>query len=1055
MIVAGNYLVKMRSSFSTVENVTKLVQLPRKEKPLDLEFKQTRFKKRLADAKVVVPPAFTAVRTLATTGNPTEFTSTGKVKNYKKATTAHKAELARMDCAELNTLKEEFCEYGSTYAENYEIALKKAESAYDTAFTTAVDDYLTAHPEIQELINTNGNGEKDFNPDTLFPDSIFPNFEFSYPLPFSKDYVGYEDLSKDAAAYIVPCKLQAASVPIVLEMLEMERRQCSKASQVKGRKVVSSALINGVPVKVEALNRFDYTLSLKEAKTTGQELFMSIFVDYDGAYLKKANYSLTPEVGTSAVNAVVLSSGEELDSAAVSILSQGNGLLMLKLFPNEELSIPTGAVVKIEGTLKLSNDVDLIFAKEGVLNGNLLNGTAVQVYSVDDDEPIHYAINSIGVVDYRRVEQELCCYIPGEVSHIENIMAKEYKEKSTRNLVSTANTTELTSETEVENISDTISTQRHEMSTEVAKVIENDRSNNYGFNAYVHGGAKVVKWGVDIYGDFATSRSSSESNSIAKTYAEEVTKRALERIVQKTTVKRTSTIIKEFEENNKHGFDNRSGVLHVTGVYRWIDKVYTNRLVNYGKRLTYEFMVPEPARFYKRAVIVEAEEAASTSGGGNGGPGDSGVILPPVHPSDSAHKINVASDINRDNYEDLCAIYGVTPVVPLDQEVTVSMPHSESPGGTDSPQSFSYQDLSLPQDYQCNTISGSGSGVYHRITGNKASITIQAAGYTYSVGGLSGSNKTHNISFQAPTGPVTGQIPISVNTTKFKSFSVTISAKGVWAASAYAAWQQSVYDAVMSAYNAQLDAYNAAAASSQAAADAAIAAAQGEAEDGQNPLYNAQVVNTEIKRLCIEMLISPFSPPLVQGHDFYVDGDCDVPRLPNTELMRDYSTQVKFFEQAFDWDLLSQQFFPYYWAKRCDWKKLFQSTDSLDQGFQAFLQSGMARVMVPIVEGYEATVAFFMETGEIWDGTPLVIDTDDKLYLSVVDEMNDVEGFVEEAWQTIVPTELTIIQAGSVGLAQSGLPCCEFDVEKEVNEIIIPSENKLSLLDEATPPTPE
>lgn len=203
------------------------------------------------------------------------------------------------------------------------------------------------------------------------------------------------------------------------------------------------------------------------------------------------------------------------------------------------------------------------------------------------------------------------------------------------------------------------------------------------------------------------------------------------------------------------------------------------------------------------------------------------------------------------------------------------------------------------------------------------------------------------------------------------------------------------------------------------------------------------------------MLISPFFPPLEQGHDFYEEGECGVPRLPNAELMRDYGARVKFFENAFDWDLLSQQFYPYYWAKRCDWKKLFQSTDSFDHGFQAFLQSGMARVMVPIKEGYEPTVAFFMETGEVWEGTPLVIDTDDKLYLSVVDEMNDVEGFVEDEWQTTVPTMLTIIQDRSVGFDQGGLPCCEFDPEQEVNEIIVESLNKLTLLGETlTPPPP-
>ena len=45
-----------------------------------------------------------------------------------------------------------------------------------------------------------------------------------------------------------------------------------------------------------------------------------------------------------------------------------------------------------------------------------------------------FGIHNLGIQEYRRVEQTLCCYVPGEVSHIENVMAREFKEKSTRNL---------------------------------------------------------------------------------------------------------------------------------------------------------------------------------------------------------------------------------------------------------------------------------------------------------------------------------------------------------------------------------------------------------------------------------------------------------------------------------------------------------------------------------------------------------------------------------------------------------------------------------------------
>lgn len=36
-----------------------------------------------------------------------------------------------------------------------------------------------------------------------------------------------------------------------------------------------------------------------------------------------------------------------------------------------------------------------------------------------------HGVNRLGIADFRRVEQEICCYVPGEVSHIENVLGRE------------------------------------------------------------------------------------------------------------------------------------------------------------------------------------------------------------------------------------------------------------------------------------------------------------------------------------------------------------------------------------------------------------------------------------------------------------------------------------------------------------------------------------------------------------------------------------------------------------------------------------------------------
>ncbi|HEX8377662.1 MAG TPA: hypothetical protein VF602_07575 [Pedobacter sp.] len=83
--------------------------------------------------------------------------------------------------------------------------------------------------------------------------------------------------------------------------------------------------------------------------------------------------------------------------------------------------------------------------------------------------PSGFGLKQVGVADYLKVEQSVHCYVEGEVSHIENVMAREYKEKSTRRLVRREETTTTSSETEREQLTDTTTANRFEMQNETDK----------------------------------------------------------------------------------------------------------------------------------------------------------------------------------------------------------------------------------------------------------------------------------------------------------------------------------------------------------------------------------------------------------------------------------------------------------------------------------------------------------------------------------------------------------------------------------------------------------
>ena len=70
----------------------------------------------------------------------------------------------------------------------------------------------------------------------------------------------------------------------------------------------------------------------------------------------------------------------------------------------------------------------------------------------------------------------------------------------------------------------------------------------------------------------------------------------------RTLTRRTETRIHLVEEINRHAFDNKTGSADIVGIYRFIDKIYRAQIINYGKRLMLEFIVPEPAAFLRYAL---------------------------------------------------------------------------------------------------------------------------------------------------------------------------------------------------------------------------------------------------------------------------------------------------------------------------------------------------------------------------------------------------------------------------------------------------------------------
>jgi hypothetical protein len=604
--------------------------------------------------------------------------------------------------------------------------------------------------------------------------------------------------------------------------------------------------------------------------------------------------------------------------------------------------------------------------------------------------PNKFGFRQLGIAEYKKVEQSVRCYVPGEVSHIENIMAREYKDKTTRRLQKTENTDTTSSETEKERLTDTSTTNRFEMQNEISNVIQ--QSKDFSAFANVHGDFGMIKF--DAGAAFATHTSKEESTRQAVTQAQEITNRALDRIVQKVKEERVRKVTEEYEETNRHGFDNRDSNQHVVGVYRWVDKIYKNQIWNYGKRLMYEFMIPQPSKLHRLALLEQTNN------------GFLDTIVKPIDPRTS-------TSFKLENYSALedetilkfwTGKYNVTfNPRPLDN-ITIGKAFSFTIADTNGPAEYDevsaqHAEIEVPEGY----VGVLGKGKY-----NDAGLG-EHRDRRMIISNISVQNDDISIPLNNAT-----KVPVSYSSHGTHTGSVNFIIECKLTPEAIAKWQQDTFNKIIEAYEQALRDYNAQTDSQSKTRES-------------NPLFYRDIEQLVLRKNCISYLIDR-NP---NGNKRYGQGMYAPeknPKLNDYEVnldqkMDDYGSFVKFIEQAFEWKEMSYNFYPFYWGAKNDWAELYQF-ESNDPTFREFMQAGMARVILTIRPGFEAAVMHYINTGQIWNGGQIPI-LGDPLYVSILDELKDIKPKKEgKAWETRVPTSLTILQAETIGLkVKKALPC--------------------------------
>jgi hypothetical protein len=578
----------------------------------------------------------------------------------------------------------------------------------------------------------------------------------------------------------------------------------------------------------------------------------------------------------------------------------------------------------------------------------------------------HGSVQPVGVGDLLVVRQQIKKYEGGELAHIENVLDGESHKRRVMRAKETETTITVEEEESKEEERDSQTTERFELQREASSVVKDDVSLKAGLSVSGSYGPTVE---FKASADFAMNHSKEESAKTASKYSKEVTERAASKVTERRRTQTVLRTLEKFEDTTEHGIDNPAGNGHVIGAYQWVDKVYEAQVFNYGKRMMFDLMIPEPGAFWLYASTTKPAPGTTTTK-------PAPFTLSPAQ----------IDEYNYKYYVHLYQVAGVKP--PPAPYVAVSKTVDGAATDDDDGTLTKIADVPVPDGYQAITANTTGLLTFWH--GDWA--------VDYAVGKTSwrqngGTGWSHGYTL----GNEEGSLPFAVKTFHVAKIAVAVEVTCQRTSRILDAWRLETHAAIQQGYLKLLRDYQDELAALQVQAVNAVV--------GRNPVENRQIERGELRKHAIATLTA-------QQFDLFGAVATAPQGFPELDLAEadPEGRYVRFFEQAFEWEQMMYLFYPYYWGRKDNWLNRSQLQD-VDPQFAAFLKAGAARVVLPVRPGFETAVAHFLDTGEIWDGAnpPLLTSP---LYVSIIQEIKERdlapgdEVAQGDPWEVRLPTTL-------------------------------------------------
>ncbi|MEN9934257.1 MAG: hypothetical protein RLZZ387_836 [Chloroflexota bacterium] len=581
-----------------------------------------------------------------------------------------------------------------------------------------------------------------------------------------------------------------------------------------------------------------------------------------------------------------------------------------------------------------------------------------------------------GIGDLLLVRQTLKAYELAEFAHVENVLAGESREREHRRLNVREEFEISEEERETEKERNLQSTERNEMQAEAEKTVKSQFGLEAGLQVSGSYGP-TVSFSASLNASFSTTTEETQRKSVS--YSREVTDKTSERVRERVRRELRRRLLEETQEINRHSVNNSNAANgHIRGIYRWLNKVYDAQIFNYGQRMMYEFVVPEPAAYFLYAMVEN--------------PPQENELVKPEPPTHFGAPLK-PSHITRTNYHDWVATYQVRNVPPPPPEFQHAAYFDKQDKVQDGSNFGRSGKIEVPAGYEAYGASVMGDFAFTE--GDDHTFRIMLGNTNFDRSNVWGAGyQSLDTRYR--------ELSVAYHLFHVWSFALGIDVYCRLTAEGYAKWKQQVYDAIVEAYLVQRAEYE--------EKVAALAIQKGIPILGRNPLENRRIERDELKKLVLMMLTGSNS---IAQNSFYSASE------PTMRLDRacENGSRIRFFENAFEWNNLLYVFYPYFWGRKPRWATALHLSDP-DPDFAAFLKAGAARVQVPVRPGFERAVAHFCQFGEIWEGNDAPL-RDDDLYVPIVDEIAANLGKLDEGvpyppdsgpWEVRIPTSLVLLQ---------------------------------------------